>query len=444
MSASAFITVGALLLGGALMLTLLVHRAVSRGRAAATPVADDRADRMRNLLLSRMSHDLRSPLNSVITLSQLLLEGSAGALVLEQRRYVEVIHRSGRGLLSLINDVLDLAAVEAGRVELDVGAVSLAKLIHAVSDANADAARAKAVPIKVTAPPANVVVMADADRLREVLNRLVEHAIAETQAGPVVLDGEVDRDGRHAVVQVQATGEGLATGSRDALAAAAESDFDRYLSDDSAAGHGPAALPLVVAARLADVMGIRIAVRTTSNDGVVFSMALPIGDSTAVVEPAPSSAPEGATARASGSILLIEDDFAEQQRVGHMIETAGYDVTLAPSGEAGLALLRQNHFDAVVLDLVMPGMSGLDVLRATRGDERLASLSFVVMSALYMTKSERQVLGPAVTDVVRKGDASQGELAVALGHAVDATRGGGARLSHRHGNGNGDTGPHHS
>jgi signal transduction histidine kinase len=140
MSASAFITIGALLLGGAVMLTLLVHRALSRGRATTTPTNDDRADRMRNLLLSRMSHDLRSPLNSVITLSQLLLEGSAGALMLEQRRYVEVIHRSGRGLLSLINDVLDLAAVEAGRVELDVGVVSLTKLIHAVSDANADAA----------------------------------------------------------------------------------------------------------------------------------------------------------------------------------------------------------------------------------------------------------------------------------------------------------------
>ena len=71
------------------------------------------------------------------------------------------------------------------------------------------------------------------------------------------------------------------------------------------------------------------------------------------------------------------------------------------------------------------------------------SLSFVVMSALYMTKSERQVLGPAVIDVVRKGDATQGELAIALGHAVDATRGG-AQLSHRHGHGNGDSGRHHS
>ena len=111
-----------------------------------------------------------------------------------------------------------------------------------------------------------------------------------------MLTGEVDRDGRHAVVEVQATGEALSPGSRDALAAAAESDFDRYLSDDSAAGHGPAALPLVVAARLADVMGIRIGVRASSNDGVVFSMALPLGDSNAVLESAPV-VPEGATSR---------------------------------------------------------------------------------------------------------------------------------------------------
>jgi CheY-like chemotaxis protein len=419
------------------MLALLVHRALIRGRSATAPPPtsddrDDRADRMRNLLLSRMSHDLRSPLNSVITLSQLLLEGSAGALVLEQRRYVEVIHRSGRGLLSLINDVLDLAAVESGRVELDVVATNFAKLIRAVEEANTAAARAKGVLIRVAAPPADVFVMADEDRVREVLNRLVEHAIAETQTGPVLLTGEVDGDGRRATVRVQATGEDLSPASRGALAAS-EGDFDRYLSDDSAAGHGPAALPLVVAARLADVMGIHIGVSASASEGAVFTIALPLGDASAAAQE--SAAARDATAgRASGHILLIEDDFAEQQRVSQMIETCGYDVTLAPSGEAGLALMRQGHFDAIVLDLVMPGMSGLDVLRAARADERLSHLTFVVMSALFMTKNERQVLGPAVVDVVRKGDATQGELAIALGHAVDAARGG-ARPAQRHGNG---------
>jgi signal transduction histidine kinase/CheY-like chemotaxis protein len=433
MSASALITVGALLLGGALMLALLVHRAViARQKADAPPPApeENRADRMRNLLLSRMSHDLRSPLNSVITLSQLLLEGSAGALMGEQRRYIEVIHKSGRGLLSLVNDVLDLAAVESGRVELDVGAVSLAKLIHAVGEAYGPSARAKGVPLRVSAPAATAVVMADEDRVREVLNRLVEHAIAETQTGPVELTGEIDADERHAVVRVQANGEELSPGSRRALATGAN-DIGRYLTEDSEAGHGPASLPLVVAARLADVMGVRIAVHEIPGDGVSFVVTLPLGDANAA-QAAPAR-------RASGHILLIEDDFGEQQRVSQMIQTAGYEVTLAPSGEAGLALLRQNHFDAVVLDLVMPGMSGLDVLRATRADEHLAGLPFVVMSALFMTRSERQVLGPAVVDVVRKGDATQGELAIALDHAIAGARAGAGAT---HGQGNRDTGRH--
>src|SRR5262245_43737439 len=94
----------------------------------------ERADQLRNLLLSRMSHDLRTPLNSVITLSQLLGEGNVGALTLEQRKYVEIIHRSGQTLLALLNDILDLANLEAGRLELEFAPVDLRTLVTGAAD----------------------------------------------------------------------------------------------------------------------------------------------------------------------------------------------------------------------------------------------------------------------------------------------------------------------
>ena len=129
----------------------------------------------------------------------------------------------------------------------------------------------------------------------------------------------------------------------------------------------------------------------------------------------------------SGHVLLIEDDLLERRRVAGQLEALGYDVTLAASGEEGLALLRDGHFDAVVLDLVMPGMSGLEVLRAARSDERLADVPFVVLSALYMTRTERDVLGPKVTDVVRKGDATAEELELAIARAIAQVSSNGAR-----------------
>jgi CheY-like chemotaxis protein len=210
-------------------------------------------DRLRNVLLSRMSHDLRSPLNSVITLSQLLNDGNAGPLSAEQRSYVEVIQRNGRTLLALINDILDIAA------------------------------------------------------------------------------GDAERDN---------------------------------------------------------------------------------GDGTPAPETGEALSPP------AGAVLLVEDDDTERQRVGGLLERAGFTVTPAGSGEEGLALLRTRRFDAVVLDLVMPGLTGLDVLRAARVEERLADVPFIVLSALYMTKTERAVLGPGVVSVVRKGDVTADELTLALRRAI--------------------------
>jgi len=141
-----------------------------------------------------------------------------------------------------------------------------------------------------------------------------------------------------------------------------------------------------------------------------------------------------ATPHAAGPVLLIEDDPIERQRIGSFIEAAGYDVTRAASGEEGLSLLRAQPFAAVVLDLVMPEMTGLDVLRAARTEDRLADIRFIVLSAMYMTKSERDVLGPEVTDVVRKGETMPRALTFALHRAVRPTH---AELHAHHGDGGG-------
>jgi CheY-like chemotaxis protein len=376
----------------------------------------------------RMSHDLRSPLNSVVTLSALLAEGNAGPLSIEQTRYLEVIRHSAESLLALVNDILDLAAIEAGRLELETGLVDIAALLDDVGDKAAPAAHDKGIPLQVRAPERRLYARTDGQHLRQVLARLVEHAIAGTRNGYVELAASPIRDGDFVRLSVRENTPELAGADRRALDDGGRALDDYVAGEGPFASRGPAALPLVIAARLAHHLGLHISVEADDDeDSVSFALELP-----AVSEEAGDAISREAAARgegrplpplarpASGRVLLVEDDSLERRRAGAELEAAGYTVTLASSGDEGLALLRDGRYDAVVLDLVMPGMSGLDVLRAARADERLAGVPFVVLSALYMTKTERAVLGPNVAAVMRKGDVGGTRLAEAIRRALAA------------------------
>jgi len=171
------------------------------------------------------------------------------------------------------------------------------------------------------------------------------------------------------------------------------------------------------------------ATEADASQPVEAQAAPPVDAETAAARRDPFTEPH-----AAGPVLLIEDDPIERQRIGSFIEAAGYDVTRAASGEEGLSLLRAQPFAAVVLDLIMPEMTGLDVLRAARTEDRLADIRFIVLSAMYMTKNERDVLGPEVTDVVRKGETMPRALTFALHRAVRPTH---AELHAHHGDGGG-------
>ncbi|HXT95277.1 MAG TPA: histidine kinase dimerization/phospho-acceptor domain-containing protein [Polyangia bacterium] len=420
-SALAAIWIAALLPGTAVIVLVLAKRAAlshdEETRALALPPRDDGArdgagnghsnghgpEAGRDLLLLRMSHDLRGPLGSLVTLCQLLAEGDAGPLSMKQRQYVEVIRRSGQSVLALVDDILDLAALESGRSPLEVEVVDLAPLARQIADARESLGRENEIPIQVSLPREPLLVSADPRRLGHLIDRMVEHVLAATEHGYVEI--AVQETEGDALVRVRNTRDGLSEAARHPLAPEAAN------GDEEGAA---APLPIAVAARLARQIGLPIEVRTGADEGLSLELGVPL-------------APAGATATATthdarrlagGRILLVDDDSAERLHVTARLEEAGYTVTAAASGSEGLARLRDGRFDAVVLDLVMPGLSGLEVLRAARTDEGLAHLPFVVLSALYITRSERAVLGPAVASVVRKGEGTADELLRALERAL--------------------------
>jgi CheY-like chemotaxis protein len=437
-SALAAIWIAALLPGTVVIVLVLVKRATSShdeearalaraaapaqpadggtaagGTAAVAPAAAARGgngsntDPGRDLLLLRMSHDLRGPLGSLVTLCQLLAEGDAGPLSMKQRQYVDVIRRSGQSVLALVDDILDLAALESGRSDLEVEVVDLAPLARQCADAHDTAGRDNEIPIQVSVPREPLLVSADPRRLAHLLDRMVEHVLAATEHGYVEI--AIEEANGQALIRVRNTRDGLSEAARHPLAYEGAGGGD---GDPDVARSAP--LPIAVAARLARQIGLPIRVRTGADEGLSLEISLGLAPSGAAAVPVPGR-PRRAT---GGRILLVDDDSAERLHVTARLEAAGYTVTPAASGSEGLARLRDGRFDAVVLDLVMPGLSGLEVLRAARTDEALGHLPFVVLSALYITRSERAVLGPSVASVVRKGEGTAEELLRALERAL--------------------------
>jgi signal transduction histidine kinase/CheY-like chemotaxis protein len=439
--ALAAIWTAALLIGTAVIALVLVKRAAGRGAttselppppearpAAGSPTAtaahgnghgNGHAAASPDLLLLRLSHDLRGPLGSVVTLCQLLTEGDAGPLSMKQHQYIDVIRRSGQNVLALVDDILDLAAIESGRSDMDIALFDLPGMTRDVIDHEEPSAREKGIPLQANLPRGALVVRGDEPRLRHILERMVEHVLLATDHGYVEV--AVDSAGAQAMLRVRNTPDGLSEAARRALTRETDlldgfaQDRDDREVDTRVGEDGSTSLPLVMAARLARRAGTALRVRSGPDDGLALELALPRaaeGDAAVPRVDRPSRPAAGSR------ILLVDDDAAERLHVTARLEEVGYLVTPAASGSDALSILRDASFDAVVLDLVMPGLSGLEVLRAARTDRRLRDLPFVVLSALYMTQSERAVLGPAVASVVRKGEATADDLLRALARAL--------------------------
>ena len=291
-SALAAIWIAALLPGTAVIVLVLVKRAAASqdldgarpSAAAAQPAAQDGGSAQsgngsngsHDLLLLRMSHDLRSPLGSLVTLCQLLVEGDAGPLSMKQRQYVEVIRRSGQSVLGLVDDILDLAAVESGRSDIDVDTVDLAALVRQVAENHEALGREKGIPVQVSLSRESLPASADEKRLRHLLERMVEYLLSTTEHGYVELAVEETAD--KAMVRVRNTHDGLSESARRTLALAYQDGDDGDQAEEAATP-----LPIAIAARLARRIGLPIEVRTGDEEGLSLELAVPLAQAGARV-----------------------------------------------------------------------------------------------------------------------------------------------------------------
>jgi len=319
--------------------------------------------------LATMSHELRTPMNGVIGMAQLL---EMTGLTEEQKEYVDLLTKSGKSLLSLINDILDLSKIEAGKITIEPAEFSLKGCINTIVLMQKSLISQKGLSLKVDlSTELPNVVLGDQLRIKQILLNLLGNAIKFTLQGEITISVEVlERYDDSALIQfsVQDTGIGISS-------AAIESIFKPFSQEDGSTTrkYGGTGLGLSISQSLAELMDGRITVDSTQGVGSCFKVLLPL----TVVS---KSSPEKDSARVFAlwdgeplRILLAEDNPVNSSFVMSLLKKMGHDAVLAENGRECLAALELREFDLVLMDIQMPVMNGEEALRVIRSKEQETS-----------------------------------------------------------------------
>ncbi len=359
----------------------LAHEAAVRDLEEARDRAES-ANVAKSQFLANMSHEIRTPLNGILGMAQVL---SIGSLPNEAREKVQVIRNSGETLLGLLNDVLDLSKIEAGRMEVDVTTFELTVAVAGATRAFADAASRKGVAFVVDiASDVEGVWKGDAGKLRQVLGNLASNAVKFTNEGEVRLSILRSRAG--VTVIVTDTGVGIPGPQLAQL-------FQRFSQVDPSATRkfGGTGLGLAICRELVELMGGMIAVSSVVGRGSTFKAELPlqwIGSSKPYDEASQETfEPELPPLR----ILAVEDNKTNQILLNAMLDPLGVDLHMASDGSQALEMFKDDSFDLVLMDIQMPVMNGVDATMAIRKFEEVQGRHPTPILALSANAMRHQV-----------------------------------------------------
>ena len=355
------------------------------------------ASRHKSEFLANMSHELRTPLNAIIGVTEMLLEDAQAAAQPDQIEAHERILRAGRHLLTLINDILDLAKIEAGKVELSLESVALAPLVEDVVATIRPLAAKNGNQVDVECSAGVGVIRADPTRLRQALLNLASNAGKFTERGRIRLavTRQPDELGRDWVsMAVSDTGIGMTAEQMAKL-------FEEFTQADASTTrkYGGTGLGLAISRRLCRMMGGDITVTSAPGQGSTFTIRLPADarpGQPAATEPGPrpiATAPRpGPPGRAASPVLVIDDDETVRDLMERFLVKEGFSVITAANGIEGLKRAREAHPAAITLDVMMPDLDGWTVLAALKGDPALADIP-VILVTIVDEKARGYALG---------------------------------------------------
>jgi signal transduction histidine kinase/CheY-like chemotaxis protein len=359
------------------------------------------ATRLKSEFLANMSHELRTPLNSIIGFAELLHDGVVEPNSPEHKDCLRDILTSGRHLLQLINDVLDLAKVESGKIEFRPELVDLRKVVGEVTAMLRTISAGKAIRVDVDVDHTLNDLQLDPARLKQVLYNYLSNALKFTPpGGRVIVRARDELDAFW--IEVEDTGIGIAPEDLDRLFV----EFQQ-LDAGSAKEHGGTGLGLALTKRIVEAQGGRVGVRSKIGIGSAFFVTLPrrvVGLAAAPLRLRRHDAVDESAAR----VLVVEDDARDQAFIVEALASAGYTTETVFTGQQAIERCCQKRFDAITLDLFLPDMSGLDVLATirTQGCSREARVIVVTVvgdRGLVSALSVDEVLSKPVNEELLVG-----------------------------------------
>lgn len=326
--------------------------------------AEARAAKAAKSFLSNLSHEIRTPLNAVLGMSQALAQE---ALTPVQREQVQVIGCAGKELVAVIDDLLDLSAIEAGRLELNCGVANLAEIAGAVEARFRPAAREKDLQLSLrVSTSAGGDWHCDERRVRQVLTTLVANAVKFTEHGEVSII--LDRGPEGVVLSVADTGPGITSGLRERL-------FEPFVQGDSSPTrlHRGVGLGLAICRELVRSMGGDISVTSVVGEGATFAVRLPLKPAEAPNRPIGPRPPQGIDAELR--ILVADDNPANRLIMETFFNQIGVTPRIVGDGQALVEAWRDERWDLILTDIQMPVMDGLAAARRIRAEEQKSGIA---------------------------------------------------------------------
>ena len=374
-----------------------------------------RANRLKDEFLANMSHELRTPLNVILGMAEALQEGIHGSLNEKQRNALRTLEESGRHLLTLINDVLDLSKIGAGKLELEIMPVTIQTICQASLRMIKQMAHKKQVNIATRFDPAVTTLRADGRRLKQILVNLLSNAVKFTPAGGEIgLEVQGDPEQHVVSLTVWDTGIGIAPEDMNRL-------FQPFVQLDAslARKYEGSGLGLSLVYRMVEMHGGSVTLKSEVGKGSRFTISLPWqevegrevgrwgdGEEEGRSVPYPdlpiSPTPQLPNSPAPRTMLIAEDNEATIATFSGYFDAKGYRVLIARNGWEAFAHAREYQPDVIVMDIQMPDMDGLEAIRHIRSDKQGQAIPIIALTALAMDGDRERCLAAGADDYLGK------------------------------------------